>query len=220
MGQLIYTAICSVDGYIADEDDNFDWAMPSEELHAFINARESSESVYLYGRRMYETMQGWETEPALAEGPPLMREFAEIWQAADKIVYSTTLERVTTTRTTLERSFDADAVQRLKERTPGDLAIAGPTLAAHAFNSGLVDRCDLYLVPHAVGGGNPALPRGAQARGAPHLRGWNHAVELRRRAVAALTPAALRARARYPKGRPARRPRPRRAECPLRRRPW
>jgi dihydrofolate reductase len=159
MGKLIYTAISSLDGYIEDEDGNFDWAEPDEEVHAFINDLERSVGIYLYGRRMYETMAGWETDPGLAEqSEPIGRDFAEIWQAAEKVVYSSSLEQASTRRTRIEREFDPEAVRQMKEPADADLAVAGPTLAANAFKAGLVDECHLYLAPVAVGGGKRSLP--------------------------------------------------------------
>jgi dihydrofolate reductase len=158
MAKLIYSAITSLDGYIEDQDGNFDWAAPDAEVHAFINDLERSPGTYLYGRRMYETMVGWETDPSLAEQSPLMRDFAEIWQAADKVVYSTSLESASTARTRIEREFDAEAVRQMKESAERDLIVGGPELAAHAFQAGLVDECHLFLTPIIVGGGKPALP--------------------------------------------------------------
>jgi dihydrofolate reductase len=156
--KLIYTAIASLDGYVADEDGNFDWAEPDEQVLAFVNDLERSAGTYLYGRRMYEVMIGWETDPTLAEQSPLMRDFAEIWQAADKVVYSTTLQTVSTARTRIEPEFDPEAVRQMKAIGGRDILVGGPELAAHAFKSGLVDECQLFLTPIAVGGGKRALP--------------------------------------------------------------
>jgi dihydrofolate reductase len=158
MAKLHYPAITSLDGYIADEDGNFDWAVPSEEVHAFVNDLERPVGTYLYGRRMYEMMVGWETDPSLAEQSPFMRDFAEIWQAADKVVYSKTLETVVTARTRIERDFDPEAVRQLKVSARRDLAVGGPDLAAQAFRVGLVDECHLFLAPIVVGGGKQSLP--------------------------------------------------------------
>jgi dihydrofolate reductase len=133
MAKLIYSAISSLDGYIADKDGNFDWAVPDGEVHAFINNLGRPLGTYLYGRRMYETMVGWETDPTLAEQSPLMRDFARIWQAADKIVYSRTLEAVSTARTRIERNFDPEAVRRMKGSVGRDFAVGGADLAAQAF---------------------------------------------------------------------------------------
>ena len=147
-----------LDSYIADEDGNFDWAVPDEEVHAFINNLERSVGTYLYGRRMYETMVGWETDPTLADRSPVMRDFAQIWQAADKIVYSKTLEAVSTARTHIERDFDPEAVRQMKALAGRDLIVGGPELAAQAFKAGLVDECHLFVAPMVVGGGKRSLP--------------------------------------------------------------
>ena len=164
MSGLIYSAIASLDGYIADEDGNFDWAVPDEEVHAFINDLDRPLGTYLYGRRMYETMAGWETDPTLAEQSPLMRDFAEIWQAADKIVYSRTLEAVSTARTRIERDFDPEAVLRMKASAGRDMIVGGADLAARAFEAGLVDECHLFVAPIVVGGGKRSLPDGVSVK--------------------------------------------------------
>src|ERR687894_2576663 len=158
MAKLIYSSISSLDGYVADEDGNFDWAAPDEEVHTFINDLDRPLGTYLYGRRMYETMAGWETDPTLAEKSPQMRDFAEIWQAADKIVYSKTLEAVSTARTRIERNFDAEAVRQMKAVAGRDLIVGGPKLAAQAFKAGLVDELHLFVAPMVVGGGKRSLP--------------------------------------------------------------
>ena len=158
MAKLIYSAIASLDGYVADEDGNFDWAVPDEEVHAFINDLDRPVGTYLYGRRMYETMVGWETDPTLADRSSLMRDFAEIWQAADKVVYSKTLEAVSTARTRIERDFDPEAVRQMKALTRRDLIVGGPELAAQAFKAGLVDELHLFVAPMVVGGGKRSLP--------------------------------------------------------------
>jgi dihydrofolate reductase len=132
--------------------------MPDEEVHAFINDLERPLGTYLYGRRMYEMMVGWETDPSIAERSPLMRDFAEIWQAADKVVYSRTLEAVSTVRTRIEREFDPEAVRRMKGSVGRDLAVGGADLAAQAFRAGLVDECHLFVAPVLVGGGKRSLP--------------------------------------------------------------
>jgi dihydrofolate reductase len=155
MGKLIYSAITSLDGYVADERGEFGWAAPDEDVHAFVNDRERGIGTFLYGRRMYEVMRFWETADLDGE-PAVFRDYAAIWRAAGKVVYSTTLPAVTTERTRLERGFDPDAVRRLKDG--GDVSIGGPHLAAEALRAGLVDECHLYLNPVVVGGGNRALP--------------------------------------------------------------
>jgi dihydrofolate reductase len=160
LGKLIYSAITSLDGYISDEDGNFDWAMPDEEVHGFANDLDREIGTHLYGRRMYETMVFWETAPTDDTQQPQMREYAEIWQAAEKIVYSTTLQEVASRRTRLERAFEPDAVRRLKAESQRDLTIGGPDLAAHALRAGLVDEVLLFLTPIVIGGGNAALPDG------------------------------------------------------------
>jgi dihydrofolate reductase len=158
MATLIYTAITSLDGYIEDSEGNFDWAAPDEEVHAFINDRERPAGTYLYGRRMYETMQYWETADRLPDSSAVSLDFAKLWQAADKVVYSTTIESVATARTRIERSFDADAIRALKGTAERDISVGGPDLAAHAFRAGLVDQVNLYISPVVVGGGKAALP--------------------------------------------------------------
>ncbi len=158
MAKLIYSAIASLDGYIADEDGNFDWAVPDEEVHAFINDLDRPVGTYLYGRRMYETMVGWETDPTLAEQSPLMRDFAELWQAAAKIVYSRTLEAVSTAKTRIERDFDPEAVRQMKAAAGRDLIVGGPNLAARALKARLVDEWHLFVTPIVVGGGKQSLP--------------------------------------------------------------
>jgi dihydrofolate reductase len=157
VAKLIYSAISSLDGYVADEDGNFDWAVPDEEVHAFINDLDRPVGTYLYRRRMYETMVGWETDPTLADRSPLMRDFAQIWRAADKIVYSRTLERVTSARTRIERDFDPEAVRRMKAAAGRDLTVGGPDLAAHAIKAGLVDEWRLFVTPIVVGGGKRSV---------------------------------------------------------------
>jgi dihydrofolate reductase len=158
MAKLIYSALTSLDGYVADEDGNFDWAMPDEQVHAFVNDLMRTVGTHLYGRRLYEVMTGWETDPTLAEQSPVMRDFAELWQAADKIVYSSTLATPSTARTRIERTFDPDAVRELKAAADRDLIVGGPELAGQAFAAGLVDECSLILAPIIVGGGKRSLP--------------------------------------------------------------
>ena len=158
MARLIYSAIMSLDGYVADADGRFEWAAPDEEVHAFVNELERPVGTFLYGRRMYETMRYWETAHALAGQRPVSLDFARIWQAADKIVYSTTLQAPDTARTRVERDFDPDQVRKLKEAAGRDLTVGGAHLAAHAIAAGLVDEYDVFLVPAVVGGGTRALP--------------------------------------------------------------
>jgi dihydrofolate reductase len=158
MAKLIYSAIASLDGYVEDEFGKFDWAEPGEEEHTFINDLERRVGTYLYGRGMYETMAGWETDPALASKSPFMKDFAQIWQAAEKIVYSKTLAAAYTGRTRIERDFDPQAIRRMKASAGSDLAIGGPGLAGHAFKAGLIDECQLFVAPVAVGRGKRSLP--------------------------------------------------------------
>jgi dihydrofolate reductase len=162
VGKLIYSAIASLDGYVNDADGTFDWAAPDAEVHVFVNDLERPVGTYLYGRRMYETMAGWETDRRLAEHSPVMRDFAGIWQAADKIVYSRTLDAVATARTRIERELEPEAVRRLKATSGSDLAVGGPGLAASVFRAGLVDEIHLFVVPVVVGGGKRALPEGVR----------------------------------------------------------
>jgi dihydrofolate reductase len=158
MARLIYSAITSLDGYVADEDGNFDWAAPDEDVHAFVNDLERQIGTCLYGRRMYEVMGFWETVRPDAGRPPVERDYAEIWQAADKVVYSRTLETPSSARTRIEHDFDVAAVGRLKASSERDISIGGPELAAHAFRAGLIDECHMFLTPVVVGGGRKSLP--------------------------------------------------------------
>jgi dihydrofolate reductase len=157
---LMYSVIASLDGYTADAEGTFDWAEPDEEVHAFVNELERGIGTYLYGRRMYETMVYWETVP-LAGQSPAARDYAEIWQAADKIVYSTTLTAASSPRTRIEPRFDPAAVQELKRR--GDVSVGGPGLAAAAIRAGLVDEYHLFVTPVVVGGGTAVFPDGVRA---------------------------------------------------------
>ncbi len=143
---------------MADENGNFDWAAPDEEVHAFVNDLERPVGTYLYGRRMYQTMVDWETAPTDAGQPPVVRDYAKIWQAADKIVYSTTLEAVSSARTRIERDFDPEAVQQMKARAGRDISVGGSHLAAQSISAGLVDELHLFVVPIVVGGGTRSLP--------------------------------------------------------------
>jgi dihydrofolate reductase len=158
MARLIYSAIMSLDGYIADADGDFEWAAPDEEVFAFVNELERPVGAYLYGRRMYETMRYWETADTLPDQSAVSLDFARIWQAADKIVYSATLQAPDTARTRVERDFDPDQVRKLKEAAGRDLTVGGAHLAAQAIAAGLVDEYQLFLVPAVVGGGTRALP--------------------------------------------------------------
>lgn len=157
MAKLIYAVITSLDGYVADEDGNFDWSEPDEEVHAFVNELERQIGAYLFGRRMYEVMVAWETMN-IADQPRVIRDYAEIWRAAEKIVYSKTLESVSSARTRIERDFDPEAVRQMKARAQRDISVAGPDLAAQAIKAGLVDEYHLIISPVVVGGGKRALP--------------------------------------------------------------
>ena len=163
MAKLTYSAIASLDGYIEDADGNFDWAEPDEEVHAFCNGLERSIGTYLFGRRMYEVMRAWE-DLDTPDQPPLAREFAKGWLSSDKVVYSTTLDTVTTARTRLERSFDPDAVRAMKATATRDISISGPNLAAAAFKAGLIDEVHHFFTPIIVGGGKRALPDGVRMK--------------------------------------------------------
>jgi len=163
MAKLIYSAITSLDGYVADEDGNFDWAEPDDEMHTFVNELERPVGTYLYGRRMYEVMVAWETMD-LSEQPPFIRDYAEIWRAADKIVYSRTLETISSARTRLERDFDLGSIRRMKTQAGADMSIGGPDLAAQAIEAGLVDECHLFLTPIVIGGGKRSLPNNVRLK--------------------------------------------------------
>jgi dihydrofolate reductase len=161
MARLIYAAIASLDGYVEDEAGGFEWAAPDEEVHAFVNDLERPIGTCLYGRRMYETMAYWETAEASAEGQPAVaRDFAAIWRAAEKVVFSRSLEDVSSERTRIERRFEPDAVRAMKESAERDLTVGGSDLAAQAIAAGLVDELHLFLAPTVVGGGKRALPEG------------------------------------------------------------
>jgi dihydrofolate reductase len=162
VARLIFSAIASLDGYTADEAGKFDWAAPDAELHAFVNDLERGVGTHLYGRRMYQTMAVWETMDVSAE-PDVMRDYAGIWRAADKVVYSRTLAAASTPKTRIEREFDPEAVRRMKETAERDISVGGPGLAAHALRAGVVDEIQLVLVPVVVGGGTRALPDGLRA---------------------------------------------------------
>jgi dihydrofolate reductase len=164
MPKLFYQAIASLDGYVEDNEGNFDWAAPDDEVHAFVNDLERPIGTYLYGRRMYETMVYWETVSTGTDQSAVSRDFAEIWRGAEKIVYSRGLETVSSARTRIERDFDPDSVRRLKETSKADITIGGAELAGQALALGLVDECHLFLGPIVVGGGKRALPDELRAK--------------------------------------------------------
>jgi len=158
MARLIYSAITSLNGYVADQDGNFDWAAPDEEVHAFVNDLERPVATYLYGRRMYDVMAYWDTARTTADQPPAALDFAAIWQSADKVVYSRTLNRVSTARTRIERDFDPEQIRLLKASAERDITVGGPELAAEAIRAGLVDEYQLFLTPVLVRAGQHSLP--------------------------------------------------------------
>jgi dihydrofolate reductase len=164
MAKLIYAANVSLDGYIEDAQGRFEWTAPNDEVFTFITDLVRPAGTYLLGRRLYETMAVWETQPALAAQSALMAEFANVWQAADKVVYSTTLQEVPTANTRLERRFDPDSVREMKASAASDLTVGGSILAAHAFNAGLVDECQLFMYPVLVGEGKPAFSSDARVQ--------------------------------------------------------
>ena len=163
MGKLIYSPITSLDGFIEDEDGRFDWAAPDEEVHAFVNDLQRPIGTYLYGRRMYETMVFWETA-ATGDESAIFRDYAEIWRAAEKVVFSRTLETASSARTRIEATFDTEMIRQTKESARSDVAIGGAELAALAFRANLIDECHLFLNPIVVGGGKQALPNKVRAR--------------------------------------------------------
>jgi dihydrofolate reductase len=158
VAKLIYSAICSLDGYVEDTSGSFDWAAPDEEVHAFVNDVERPIGTYLYGRRMYDTMFYWERPPDDVARSPAATDYAQIWQAADKVVFSASLTTVSSARTRIESSFDPEAVRMLKESATSDLTIGGATIATRAFAAGLVDECHLIVHPVAIGAGKAAFP--------------------------------------------------------------
>jgi dihydrofolate reductase len=164
MARLIYSAIASLDGYVEDTTGAFDWAAPDDEVLALVNDLERPIGTYLYGRRMYETMKYWETASSDDGQTEQERDFTQIWQAAEKIVYSRTLTAPETVRTRLERSFDPADVRRLKQSSTSDLSVGGVDLAGQALAAGLVDECQVFLGPIAVGGGKPVFPLGVRVR--------------------------------------------------------
>jgi dihydrofolate reductase len=163
VARLIYSAIASLDGYVEDKEGSFGWATPGEDVHAFANGLIRRVGTFLYGRRMYETMVSWETTGNGGGEPLAIREFAHLWRAADKVVYSRTLQMLSSERTRIERELDPAAVDQLKRSAASDLAIGGAELAGQALTAGLVDECHLFLCPVLVGGGKRALPEGAPA---------------------------------------------------------
>jgi len=158
MAKLIYSTITSLDGYVADKDGTFDWAAPDEEVHSFVNDLERKVGTYLYGRRMYKVMRYWESAHAVTDQPPVEQDFAKIWRAADKVVYSMTLETVSSARTRIKRGFDPETIRRMNAQAERDISVGGPDLAAQALKAGLVDECHLFVTPIVVGGGKRSLP--------------------------------------------------------------
>ncbi|MFL5781262.1 MAG: dihydrofolate reductase family protein [Thermoleophilaceae bacterium] len=159
MAELVYSAIASLDGYVADERGDFGWARPDEEVHAFVNDLEREVGTYLYGRRLYEVMAVWETMGG-PDAPPVISDYAEIWRSAEKVVYSRTLDAPASARTRVERELDPDAVRRMKDEADRPLSVGGAELAGQALRAGLVDELHLFLAPAIVGGGTRALPDG------------------------------------------------------------
>ncbi len=164
MARLLYSMITSLDGYVADEDGDFDWAVPDDEVHSFVNDLEQSVGTYLYGRRMYEVMLAWETGYDTADQPAFIRDFAQLWRAADKVVYSTTLETPSSARTRIERDFVPEEVLRMKAAAKSDISVGGPDLAGQALGAGLVDELGLFVTPVVVGAGKPCLPDGVRLK--------------------------------------------------------
>lgn len=162
MGKLIYGMITSLDGYTEAADGDLGTGAEDEEVHTYIGDLFRSVGTFLYGRRMYETMVFWETAHAAPGAPPHIVQYARDWQAADKVVYSSTLESVSSERTRIERSFDPEAVRRLKAGSDRDLSIDGPNLAAQAITAGLVDEYHLFTTTSVVGGGTRFFPEGAR----------------------------------------------------------
>jgi dihydrofolate reductase len=163
MAKLIYSVMTSLDGYVADEAGNFDWAAPDEEVHAFVNDLERPIGTYLYGRRLYEVMVAWENMHTLDQ-PPVIQDYAEIWRAANKIVYSKTLSAPSSARTRIERDFNPEAVRRMKATAGRDISVGAPDLAAQAMKAALVDQCHFFVTPIVVGGGKPSLPNNVRLK--------------------------------------------------------
>jgi dihydrofolate reductase len=164
LAKLIYSALMSLDGYVADKEGKFDWAAPDEEVHTFVNDLGRTIGTHLYGRRMYEVMVFWETAHTLPDEPLPIKDYAEIWQGADKVVYSRSLEAATTQRTRLEREFNPDEIRQMKAGADRDISVGGPHLAAAAIMAGLVDEYHFFVTPIVVGGGNQALPHGVRVK--------------------------------------------------------
>ena len=164
MAKLIYSALTSLDLFVADKTGNFDWAAPDEEIHTFVNDLGRPIGTHLYGRRMYEVLVAWESDDIVVGQPPLIADFASIWRGADKIVYSRSLESVSSARTRIERDFDPEAIRAMKASADRDISIGGPELAAQALRAGLVDEIHLILNPIIIGSGNPALPDDLRVR--------------------------------------------------------
>jgi dihydrofolate reductase len=160
MSKLIYSAIMSLDGYVADAHGNFEWAEPDEEVHSFINDLQRSVGTHLLGRKMYEVLVAWDDADAFANASGYLQDFAALWQGTDKVVYSRTLESVSGGRTRIERNFDPQAVQQMKVQGDADITVGGPNLAEYAFKAGLVDECHLFVAPAVIGGGTRGLPNG------------------------------------------------------------
>jgi dihydrofolate reductase len=162
MAKLIYSAITSLDGYVADKNGKFDWAAPDHDVHAFVNDLERKIGTYLYGRRMYEVMLYWETAPTEGDAPPVVRDYARVWRAAEKIVFSRTLSKLSSANTRIERELDPAFIRKVKAASSRDISVGGPALAGQAIEAGLVDEIHLFLNPIVVGGGNQALPDGVR----------------------------------------------------------
>jgi len=189
MARLIYSGITSLDGYVADADGSFSWSMPDQEVHTFVNDLERPVGTYLYGRRMYEVMVFWESAHQVADQPAFVQDFTGIWQAADKVVYSTTLEKPSSARTRIERRFDAESVRQLKASSGRDISVGGPALAAQALRAGLVDECQLFVTPVVVGGRHavPArrTPPESRSAGRASIQQWRGAPPLPHRDMTA-----------------------------------
>lgn len=158
MAKLIYAPMGSLDGYIEDEHGRFEWAAPDDEVMAFVNDLVRPVGIHLYGRRMYETMVYWETADGGSDQPALTREWAGIWRAAEKVVYSRTLQTVSSAKTRIERDLNPDAIRQMKETSAADIVIGGAELAGQAIAAGLIDELHFVLVPTIIGGGKRALP--------------------------------------------------------------